>query len=315
MAAMERRTPKRPATRRRPPAAPAELEPESDDDRFAPHRGQTIDAVYVIGRAVELIIARPREVVGVMLASVALAGALLFALGAVGVINNPLWTAVGIDGVMHPVSLIALVVLGWSCALLLQTPLVGSAIEVHANRRGLHAEFMRRGMASFSTLVLASLAMLGISAVVITIALALQLAVIQLASLIPVPFVMVIVTFVGMVVILVTALRVITAFSLVVPIIVVEGLPLRDALQRSWAIGWPNSFPMFLALVLPTLVVEALMFIVGFLPAFVSIPFAVVAATGVALYDSVLVPVAYVAIREYVDGLDPARLAARPGRR
>lgn len=312
---MERSSPPRPASRRRPPVASTAAEPEPDDDRFAPHRGHSIDAVYVIARAVELIIARPREVLAVMFASVVLAGLLLLALGAVGITNNPLWTAVGIDGVMHPASLIALLVLGWSCALLLQTPLVGSAIEVHTSRRGLHAEFLRRGIASFSSLVVASLAMLALSAVVITVALVLQLAVIKLTGLIPVPFIVVMLQFASMVAILVTAVRVITALSLVVPVIVVERLPTADALRRSWAIGWPNSFPMFVALVLPTLLVQALLFVVGFLPAYIAIPFSVVAGLGVALYQSVIVPVAYVAIREYVDGLDPGHLVAPRGRR
>lgn len=309
---MERSPAKPPPSRRRPTAAPAEALPE--DDRFAPHRGESIDAVYVIGRAVELIIARPREVVGVMLAGLAVAALLVLAFVTVGVTNNALWTAVGIDGVMHPASIMVLMVLGWSCALLLQTPLVGSAIEVHTQRRGLYAEFLRRGIAHFSSLALASLAMLGITAVVLTVALALQLAVITITALIPVQFIVVMLRFVGFVAIVVTALRVITAFSLVVPVIVVEQLAPRDALRRAWALGWPNSQPMFLALLLPSLLIQGMLFVLAFLPPFISIPCNVVAGVGLALYQSVLVPVSYVAIREYVDGLDPERLVGRSRR-
>jgi hypothetical protein len=309
---MERSPTKPPTSRRRPPAAPAEGLPE--DDRFIPHRGDKIDTIYVIDRAAELIVARPREVLGVMLASLVLAGLLLLGLVTLGVTHNVLWTAVGIEGVMHPASMLLLLVLGWSCVLLLQAPLVGSAIEFHTTRRGLYAEFLRRGVANFSSLVVAGLAMLGITAVVLTIALVLQLVVITITAFIPAQVVVVMLRFVGVVTIVVVALRVITALSLVVPVIVVEQLPPADALRRAWVLGWPNSFPMLLALLLPTLVLQGVLLVLNYLPPFIAIPCNILGGVGLALYQSVLVPVSYVAIREYVDGLDPERLLTRSRR-
>src|SRR5262245_52401982 len=97
---------KPPASRRRPPAAPAAAQPE--DDRFAPHPGQTIDTVYVISTAFELVFARPRVVGAVMLASVVLSAAISFLFVTVGVLHNPLWVAAGIDEVMDPASLLVL---------------------------------------------------------------------------------------------------------------------------------------------------------------------------------------------------------------
>jgi hypothetical protein len=306
---MERSPAKPPTSRRRPPAAPAAALPE--DDRFAPHKGQKIDVIYVIGRSVELIIARPREVLLVMLASFVVAALLLGPLLAAGLVENALWAALGIDAVMHPVNLLVMLVFGWACALLLQAPLVGAAIEVHTFRRGLALEFFRRGAAQFSSLLVASLAMLGITAGVLVVALVLQLLVLELTALVPVAFIVVMLRFVGMVAVLVAALRVITAFSLVVPIMLVERLAPGDALRRSWELGWPNSQPMFMALLFPTLLVQGVLLVLNYLPTFISLPCNLLGLLGLSLYQSVLVPVSYVAIREYVDGLDPERLLAR----
>jgi hypothetical protein len=304
---------KPPASRRRrpPPAATAGL---PDDDRFAPHPGQSIDAVYVIARGFELLVARPWQVLGVLLASVVLSGVLLLALVSLGLVENSLFSALGIDGPKHPAATMLLVVLGWTGALLLQAPLVGSAIEVHTQRRGLHAEFLRRGLARMGDLVLSGLAVLGISAAVLVVAVVLQLVVVKLTAFVPWQLVVVMLRFAGVVAIVIVALRVIVALGLVVPVIVVEQLPARDALRRAWTLGWPNSFPMLMAWVLPVLAVQGVLFVLGFLPSFVSIPAMLVLDLGLALYLSVLVPVAYVAIREYVDGIDPQRLA-RAGRR
>jgi hypothetical protein len=52
----------------------------------------------------------------------------------------------------------------------------------------------------------------------------------------------------------------------------------------------------------------------SYLPGFISIPVTIIIDLGMILYLSVLMPVSYVAIREYVDGVDPDRLA-RMGRR
>jgi hypothetical protein len=321
---MERTAPEPPKPRRRkadarqggrlerpPHKVPAAL---PEDDRFAPHPGGTIDAVYVIARGFELILARPRPVLAVMLASVVLSGLLVAALVALGLAENPLWAAAGIDGVMHPASVMVLLVLGWACALLLQTPLVGSAIEVHTRRRGLDVEFLRRGVARLPDLIVSGLAVLGISVVVLVVAVLLQLVVVTLTAFVPWLVVVVMLRFACLVAIVVVALRVITAFALVIPVIVVEQLPARDALRRAWALGWPNGLPLLLAFLLPALVVQGVLYVLGFLPWFISIPANLVLGVGLALYESVLVPVAYVAIREYVDGLDPERLVTR-GRR
>jgi len=313
MLAMERtaQTPAAPR-RRKPSAAPAGL---PADDRFIPHPGSSIDAVYVIAGGFELILARPLQVLGVMLASVVLSGLFSFALVALGLAENALFGAVGIAGVTHPGTMVVLLVLGWALALLLQTPLVGSAIEVHTQRHGLHAEFLRRGLARMGDLVVSGLAVLGIAAVTIVMTVVLELVLVKLTAFVPWLVVVVMVRFAGFVALVVVTLRVITSFSLVVPVIVVEQLPPAEALRRAWALGWPNSFPMFLAFLLPVLVVQGVMFVVNYLPLFISIPVGLVLATGLAAYESVLVPVAYVAIREYVDGVDPGRLMSAGRRR
>jgi len=298
--------------RRRKAAATAAL---PDDDRFAPHPGQRIDAVYVIARGFELVFSRPVPVIGVMLASLVLSGLLLFALVAVGMLDNALFAAVGIEGAAHPAAAMVLLVLGWACALLLQAPLVGSAIEVHTLRRGLHVEFLRRGLARMGDLVGAGLAMLVISTAVLAAATLAYLLVVTVTAFIPWEVVVVMLRVAGFVAVVVLALRVITALGLAVPVIVVEQLPTADALRRAWALGWPNSFPMIMAFLLPALVVQGVLYVFDFMPPWLAIPVNLVLGLGLALYESVLVPVAYVAIREYVDGLDPQRLVSQGGRR
>ena len=276
-----------------------------EDDRFAAHPDQSIDVVYVMGRAAHLVGARPREVVGVMLASLVIAGVLILGV-----------TATGAMGEDRSWTMLLTVLLAWSFGLLLQTPLVGAAIEVHTERRGLALEFLRRGLARFGHLLVASLAVVLIVAVVSTLAGLLQMGLALLVGSLPLGFVGLIVIFIGSVALLVTALRIITAFSLVIPIIIIEGLEPVLALRRSWEIGWPNGTPIFLALLLPALLAQFVLFLAGFMPAFINIPVAIVLGLGLALYNSAVIPTAYVVIREFVDGLDPAQLiSSRGGRR
>lgn len=304
---MERRTDQaepRPPRRRKKASAPAAALP--DDDRFAPHPGETIDTVYVIARAMELVLARPREVLGVMAASVVVATILLLPLVSLDVLG-----AAGVGEPMHPASLTIMLVLGWACGLLLQTPLVGSAIEIHTTRRGLFLELLRRGTAQLPTLMVASLAVLAIVALTMVVAGGLVAGWVALTAFVPWVFVTLMLRFAGVVAITVMALRVITAFSLVIPVVVVEQLAPGPALRRSWALGWPNSFPIFVALLLPSLLAQFVLFLTSFLPALVTVVALVGFGLALAIYQSVVAPVAYVAIREYVDGIDPARLLTR----
>jgi hypothetical protein len=311
---MERTAAPKPSGSRRRKAPTASAPGLPEDDRFSPHPGQSIDAIYVIARGFELIVARPGPVIGVLLASAVVSGVLLFALVTLGVVENALFTSLGITGPEHPAAMLLLLVLGWSCALLLQAPLVGSAIEVNTQRRGLHMEFLRRGLARLGDLVLAGLAVLGISFVALMVAVALQLAVVWITSVVPWQVVQVMLRLAGTVVVMVVALRIIYAFGLVAPVIVVEQLPARDALRRAWALGWPNSFPMLTAFALPVVTFQGILYVFSYLPGFISIPVTIIIDVGMILYLSVLMPVSYVAIREYVDGIDPDRLA-RMGRR
>jgi hypothetical protein len=305
---MERPAPSPPASRRRKAPAPAAALPS--DDRFAPHPGQAIDAAYVMSRGFELIIARPWVVLGVMLVSLVVAGALVAALVGVRFADNALFAAVGIEHTTHPVAMLMLLVLGWSAALLLQAPLVGAAIEVHGARRGLHLEFLRRGLARLSDLVVAGVGMLAISAVTLAVGVLLQRLVVLATGVLPWEVAVVMLRFAGFLAITVMALRVVTTFALALPIIVVEQRTAVDALRRAWALGWPHSVPMLLAFLLPALVVQGLLFVLGFMPGPTPLVSNLVFGLGLALYQSVLMPVAYVAIREYVDGIDPARLAS-----
>lgn len=303
--------PSGPRRRKAPAAATAGL---PEDDRFSPHPGQTIDAVYVIARGFELIIARPGPVIGVLLASTVISGVLLFALVSLGLVENGLFSSLGIDGATHPAAMVILLVLGWSCALLLQAPLVGSAIEVNTQqRRGLHTELLRRGLARLGDLVQAGLAMLGISLVVLVVAVSLVVVVVMLTAFVPWQLVQVMLRVASVVAVMVVALRVINAFALVVPLIVVEQLSAAAALRRAWLIGWPNSFAMLMAFALPVVTFQGILYVLSHLPGFISIPAMLIIDVGMALYLSVLVPVSYVAIREYVDGIDPERLV-RMGR-
>ncbi|MCX4246506.1 hypothetical protein [Paraliomyxa miuraensis] len=284
----------------------ADLPPSGDDDRFAPHPGQSIDTVYVIARAVDLIGARPREVLGVMLLGLVVSTVLLFPMVLLDVFGSA-----GIEGPTHPARLTALSVLAWVCGLLLQAPLVGSAIEVHTTRRGLFLEFFRRGSARLSSLLVASLGALVVTIVTFALVGALIAVVVMVTAPIPWDFVALILRVIGIVALSVVAFRVITSFSLVVPVVVVERLGPGEALRRAWTLGWPNSFPMLMALILPLLLAQALLFITGFMPPIVMTVTGLVLGLSLSVYQSVLAPVAYVAIREYVDGLDPASLLAR----
>ena len=62
---------------------------------------------------------------------------------------------------------------------------------------------------------------------------------------------------------------------------------------------------------IPMLLAQFAAFLAGFMPLFISIPVSVALGVGLALYNSAVVPVSYVVIREYVDGLDPAQLLGR----
>lgn len=312
---MERTAAPTPPASRRRKAPAAAAAPLPDDDRFAPHPGQSIDAVYVIARGFELILARPGPVLLVVLASLALAGLLVGGLVTLGFAHNPLFAAVGIEETSHPAAMLMLLVLGWSTALLLQAPLVGAAIDVHGPRRGLHLEFLRRGMARMGDLVVAGLAMLAISTVTLLAATLLQQLLVIVTGVIPWEVVVVMLRVVGFVAIVVMVLRIVTTFALVVPIIVVEQRPAIDALRRAWALGWPHSFPMLMAFLLPTLVIQGVLFVLGYLPPPIPLVSNLLLGLGLALYQSVLMPVAYVAIREYVDGLDPERLISLGGKR
>jgi hypothetical protein len=311
---MERTAAPKPSGSRRRKAPTASAPGLPEDDRFSPHPGQSIDAIYVIARGFELIVARPGPVIGVLLASAVVSGVLLFALVALGVVENALFTSLGITGPEHPAAMMLLLVLGWSCALLLQAPLVGSAIEVNTQqRRGLHMEFLRRGLARLGDLVLAGLAVLGISLAVLVAAVLLQVLVAKISSFVPWQLVRVMLGVAGFVAVTIAALRVINALALVVPVIVVEQLPAPVALRRAWVLGWPNSMPMLMAFVLPVVTFQGVLHVLSFLPGFISIPATIIIDVGMTLYLSVLVPVSYVAIREYVDGIDPERLV-RMGR-
>lgn len=270
------------------------------NDRFAAHPGQPIDVVYVIGRAAHLVGARPREVVAVMLASLGIAGILVLGV-----------TSAGALGEDRSWVMLLTVLLAWSFGLLLQAPLVGAAIEVHTEQRGLALQFLRRGLARFGHLFVASLAVIFIVGVVSAAAFALQMGLVLVIASLPLGFVGVMLTFIGSVALLVIAMRIITAFSLVVPIILIEGLEPALALRRSWEVGWPNGTPIFLALLLPALLAQFVLFLAGFMPAFISIPAAIVLGLALALYNSAVIPTAYVVIREFVHGKDPALLLAR----
>lgn len=316
MTPMERRTAQaEPRPRRRKPPSPrakgsraATSAPGADphDDRFAPHPGESIDTVYVVARAVDLIGARPRQVLGVVLACLVLSAVVILPLLALDVLG-----AAGLPHAMHPASFTVLLVLGWAAGLLLQTPLVGAAIEVHTTRRGLFLEFLRRGTAQLPDLLVAGLAVLGITVLVLAVCGALVAGVGAIAALLPWEFVTLMVSFAATVALLLVALRVITAFALVIPVLVVEQLPPGPALRRSWALGWPNGWSILMALLLPAILVQGVLFVAGFLPAIVGVIAGVVLGLALAVYHSVVAPVAYVAIREYVDGIDPARLPAR----
>lgn len=309
---MERTAAQEPSGPRRRKAPTASTPGLPEDDRFSPHPGQSIDAVYVIARGFELIVARPGPVLGVLLASAVIGGGLGGLLGLA--FSKGLFSPLGIDGPTQPIALMLLLMIGWACGLPLQAPLVGSAIEVNTQRRGLHMEFLRRGLARLGDLVLAGLAVLAITFVVLVVAVALQVAVVWITSFVPWQVVQVMLRVAGIVVVMVAALRIIYALGLVAPVIVVEQLPAPDALRRAWALGWPNSFSMLLAFALPVLTFQGILYVFSYLPGFISIPVTIIIDVGMILYLSVLMPVSYVAIREYVDGVDPDRLA-RMGRR
>jgi len=274
------------------------------DDRFAPHPDQPIDVVYVIGRAAHLVGARLRVVASVMLASLVVAALAALVVSALG--QTELLT---IDNV-----LVAMLVT-WLLGLVLQAPLVGAAIEVHTERRDLAMVFLRRGLANIGPLLAASGAVTVIGAVVFTVAAFLQIGLVMGLNRLPLDFVGIMLAFIGSVMILALALRVVTAFSLVMPIILVEGRPVGEALGRSWEIGWPNGSPIFLAVLLPALLGQGVLFLSSFMPEFIHLPVGIVLALLLALYNSAVVPAAYVVIREYNDGLDPAHLLRAPGRR
>ncbi|MEX1367714.1 MAG: hypothetical protein AB1Z98_31590 [Nannocystaceae bacterium] len=289
------------------PGAPPTSEDETDY-MFAAHPRESIDAAYVFGRAVELVGQRPREVIGIAAASVLLSWALLFGLLALGVLGNSLWAAAGVDDVMHPLGIIVLLVIGWAAALLLQAPLVGSAIELHSEQRGLFAVLLSRGMSRLPQLMVASAIVIAVVIAVSTVAMALIAAVVALAALIPWGVVQVMLAFVGSLVIAAYALRTIAGFSLLVPVMLVEQLEGSEALRRSWAIGWRHGFAIISALVLPALLVQAVLFPTQFMPWYIGLGMSIVLGVGLALYNTAVVPVTYVAIREFVEGLHPGRV-------
>ncbi len=274
------------------------------DDRFAAHPNEAIDVVYVMGRAAHLVGARFKVVLGVMLASMAVLA-----------LSGFIASGAGVEGATDLSNVPVAMLLAWILSLLLQAPLVGAAIEVHTERRDLPAEFFRRALSNLGALIGASLVVAIIAAVATTLGVFLQMGLIKAIDALPLGFFGLVLGFIGSVTILVLVLRFVTAFSLVVPIILVEGLGAGAALGRSWAMGWRNGSPIFLAVLLPALLAQGVLFLASFMPGFINIPVAIVLGIGLALYNSTIVPAAYVVIREYNEGLNPAHLLRSKRRR
>ena len=267
-----------------------------------------------MGRAGELVFERFGHVVAVAVGSVLLSAGLLYGLLAVGALHNQLWAAVGIESYTDPAGLLAMMILSWAATLLMQTPLVGSAIEIHTNQRGLFSLFLGRGLAKIPQIIAAAIALVLISLAVLSLVFAMLMGVMAVGNAIPWSFVGFIVKAVAGGMVLYGGLRVMVAFSLVAPVLVVEQLGVVDALRRSWSIGWRNAHAIFWAVLIPMLVLQAVLFLASFMPWYILYGVAIVGVGLQSLYNASVVPVAYVAIREFVDGLHPMKLVGRSPR-
>lgn len=320
---MTRGKPSRPASRgakrpaaRRPSAGRPSAAAEDTDFLFTAHPTDSIDASYVLGRGFQLIGERPRQVLGVLLASAVLSGLLIFGMFSASMFDNAVWQAAGISDVMHPVSLIALLMLWWAASLVLQAPLIGSAIELHTEGRGLFAKMLQRAMSTLPRLLGASALVLLIVGLVMTVALLIQSQVVAVAAMIPWNFFQVVTLGFGSLLVMYLAIKMIAGVSLVVPVILVEDLAVIPAVVRSWALGWRHGFAILWAILLPTLLVEVLLVPAQVMPYPVDIILSLVLTIGLTLYTTTVIPVAYVAIREYGEGLHPGRiLGSTSGRR
>ncbi|MEM7159072.1 MAG: hypothetical protein AAF799_39915 [Myxococcota bacterium] len=306
------RGPRRHADRSRPAPSGAAFTPPDDDDTaflFAAHPDQTIDTSYIIERAFHLIGERPLQVIGIAVASALLGWGMLLGITGLGALDNSLSQSVGIDAVTHPVSVIALMLLAWSAALLLQAPLIGAAIEVHTDeRRGFFSLLLNRAVGKLPQLMAGSLFVILATMLVMTITMGLVTGLVVLAGMLPWDFIALLIQIVGVLVFMFLGMRALVGSSMLVPVMLVEELALGDALRRSWTMGWRNGTAILWALLLPNLLLQAVLFPTQFMPWYIGMGIALVGGIGLSLYYTAVVPVTYVAVREYIDGLHPGRL-------
>ena len=309
------RGPRRRAEQGRPTSRSAggPVDDDSDDTAylFQAHPDQTIDTSYIFERAFQLIGARPLQVIGIAIASTLLGWVMILAITGLGALESSLAADAGIDGVTHPLSVIVLLLLAWSAALLLQAPLIGAAIEVHTDeRRGFFSLLLSRALGKLPQLLAGSFFVIGATAVVMALTMGLITGVVLIAGMLPWDFVSTLVQIVGFLAFTYLGLRAMVGSSLLVPVMLVEELALGEALRRSWALGWRNGTAILWALLLPNLLLQAVLYPTQFMPWYIGLGVALVGGIGLSLYYTAVVPVTYVAVREYIDGRHPGRLLA-----
>ncbi len=304
------------------PSAPADDNPFGSaqpmsadlDYLLTPEPEASIGPIDVIGRTLHLLLTRPLALLGLIVASSAVFWTLTFVLTEMSSPITSLMTELGLRKLAVGFQAVFVGVLSWAASTIVQAPIVGAAIEAQTGRRDLLRSFFQRGVRHLPAVLGSVAAVVAISIAVLATALGAEALLIKLGGALPQgDFAFMLVVGAGSLVIGYLALRTLLGFSLVAPIVLVEELGAKAAVIRSWRLTAGNRYAIGFGILLPLLGLSIATVVVGSVAPTVAPWFNLSANLFLVLYATAMAPAAYVAFREFIDGVAPSKLLVKPG--